>query len=249
MIDYALYDLHSHTTFSDGRCDLAEMVDLAEANGLAGMAVTDHASSEEDALKLLDSYATAKYRRNIPVLLGVESCVADISGKGSVSTQTLQRFQWRLIDLNWYVFKPLKEIADQHSRLEAVTEVLCRTCQENPAVQVMAHPFNFGPIDVPLQLFDNSRLERIAQAFVQHNKCFEVMNAMYYWHAQNMEFPQFHQEYCRILQVFKESGVRFTLGSDSHSSCGIGKLTWSCRVVRELGLEKQLYIPEALLNK
>ena len=35
-------DLHTHSTFSDGVYTPAELVDLAESQGLAAIAITDH---------------------------------------------------------------------------------------------------------------------------------------------------------------------------------------------------------------
>ena len=37
-----MVDLHLHTTASDGRLAPAELVDLAAANGVSVLAVTDH---------------------------------------------------------------------------------------------------------------------------------------------------------------------------------------------------------------
>src|SRR5579883_3169989 len=39
---YGRVDLHTHTTFSDGRYSPAEVIDLARRTGLSAVAVTDH---------------------------------------------------------------------------------------------------------------------------------------------------------------------------------------------------------------
>ncbi len=43
------YDLHTHTSFSDGRNDLLTMLQSAESYGMAGMVFTDHAFSDVEA--------------------------------------------------------------------------------------------------------------------------------------------------------------------------------------------------------
>lgn len=65
-----LYDLHSHTTASDGKLTPTELVDYAIEKKLAGIAITDHntASGVEEAI----NYSKGK---NIEVIPGIEiSC-------------------------------------------------------------------------------------------------------------------------------------------------------------------------------
>ena len=91
-------------------------------------------------------------------------------------------------------------------------------------------------------------LGNLADAFVRHGKVFEIMNQMYFWHS-HVPFEEFHREYMRILNIFKSEGVRFSLGSDAHSCCGVGCLYWCERVVTELGIRNGLYLPEQMLQQ
>ena len=50
------YDLHTHTSFSDGRNDLLTMLQSAESYGMAGMVFTDHAFSDVEAERLWTNY-------------------------------------------------------------------------------------------------------------------------------------------------------------------------------------------------
>ncbi len=63
-------DLHCHSTCSDGTCPPEELIDLAIANGLSGLSITDHDTVE--------AYATAipyAKKKNFPLLSGIEfSC-------------------------------------------------------------------------------------------------------------------------------------------------------------------------------
>ena len=46
MKKLGLYDLHAHTTVSDGKLSPAELVRLAKAQGLMALAITDHDTVE-----------------------------------------------------------------------------------------------------------------------------------------------------------------------------------------------------------
>ncbi|WEV66981.1 PHP domain-containing protein [Bifidobacterium sp. ESL0769] len=66
------WDLHCHTVFSDGTKTPAELVDLAKANGLHGIAITDHDTTAgwDDAQKAAES-------RGFPLLRGSEITAQD----------------------------------------------------------------------------------------------------------------------------------------------------------------------------
>ncbi|HJF44750.1 PHP domain-containing protein [Thermophilibacter provencensis] len=61
------YDLHAHSTFSDGSKGVAELVREAWEAGLAGLAVTDH-----DSLSQLSEVREVARAFGLPVLAGVE---------------------------------------------------------------------------------------------------------------------------------------------------------------------------------
>ena len=61
------WDLHMHSTFSDGSCTLDELVGLAHKAGLAGIAVTDH-----DCLRQLSAIRARSRELGFPVLAGIE---------------------------------------------------------------------------------------------------------------------------------------------------------------------------------
>lgn len=63
MIPSFRADLHTHSTCSDGSCSPVELVELAHAQGLQGLSITDHDS--------IDAYATAIPRARE---LGIELC-------------------------------------------------------------------------------------------------------------------------------------------------------------------------------
>ena len=66
------FDLHSHSTFSDGSCTVAELIGEARARGLAGIAVTDH-----DCLAQLSAVRAVARAEGFPVLAGIEVSAGD----------------------------------------------------------------------------------------------------------------------------------------------------------------------------
>lgn len=66
------WDLHCHTVFSDGTKTPAELVALADANGLHGVAITDH-----DTTAGWDDAQKAAFSRGFPLLRGSEITAQD----------------------------------------------------------------------------------------------------------------------------------------------------------------------------
>ena len=66
------WDLHSHSTFSDGSASVDELIAEARAFGLAALAVTDH-----DSLRQLSPVRALARREGFPVLAGTEVSARD----------------------------------------------------------------------------------------------------------------------------------------------------------------------------
>ena len=71
----ALVDLHLHTTASDGRLTPSELVDLAAAQGLRAIAITDHDSTEG----LPEAFESARKHPGLTLIPGIEISV-DVPG-------------------------------------------------------------------------------------------------------------------------------------------------------------------------
>jgi len=246
MEEYLKYDLHTHTQFSDGRSPVADMITAAQANGIKGFVLSDHVFSDENARKLLSDYSgTDRSKSPVKIVFGCETAVKDLSGEPCAKAELLSRFELVLMDFNYIVFNQMGKDGESP---ETLRDRLCDAifkAMSRKEVKILAHPFNFGrPLNLSLKLFDNDRTGRLAEECVRQGKVIEIMNQSYYWHA-NFPFEEFHSEYCRILSIFKHAGAQFSLGSDTHSCCGLGCLNWSARVVRELGLENRIFLPDA----
>src|SRR5262249_1876370 len=116
-------DLHSHTTWSDGRAPLAEMAAAAKGLGRAYLAVCDHARRlragrlEQQAEAIAD---VASRTKGLQILRGIE---VDIRADGSLDTSDLV-----LAELDWVM-------ASVHSGFDRKREELTRRIEaamENP---------------------------------------------------------------------------------------------------------------------
>jgi DNA polymerase (family X) len=124
-------DLHSHTTWSDGRAELEEMVAAAKELGRKYLAVCDHARRlrdgrlEEQAAEIAELAARTK---GFQILRGVE---VDIRADGS-----LDMADEDLAGLDWVM-------ASVHSGFDRTRDELTRRVQaamENPHVDCIGHP-------------------------------------------------------------------------------------------------------------
>ena len=246
------FDLHTHTQYSDGRNNVAEMLNAAEANGVAGFVLADHVFSNQQAEKLLEEYGSLERdTAPVPYLFGCETAVGTLDGKACVSQEMLEKFELVLMDCNNILFSQLKDFSGNPETLcDRLCDTLIAAAGNNPAVTIMAHPFNFGrnPLNLSLKYFTDERVGKVAEAFRKNGKVFEIMNQMYYWH-DGTEFAEFHREYLRIVKVFDRAGVTFSVGSDAHSCCGIGNLPWCRRVVDELKLSGRFFLPEVFRSQ
>ena len=68
------------------------------------------------------------------------------------------------------------------------------------------------------------------------NVAFELMNQAYWWFPQ-MSIREFTREFVGLLRVFANEGVKFIVGSDAHSCCGVGNLNYCARLMREAEIE------------
>lgn len=248
------YDLHTHSTYSDGKGSLHDNIHAAEAMGLSHIALTDHLRVDkwdwvDEALEELKDEPPQGYK--VKILKGAEASLLDSSGSISVDEKAATKLDIVLCDMGWHSL----EFSGKVSRIpreliiERIVQCFVNLCH-NPLVDVIAHPFNFGrhtevvisPAEIPVDC-----LVRIADAFVSQNTAFEVMNNAWWWHPL-MDPGEFTDQYVNIVRFFAQRGVRFTIGSDAHGIGGVGNLGWSKYVLTEAGVPlAQIVDPDVYL--
>ncbi len=234
-------DMHLHTVFSDGRDPADLMMWTAAMLGLEVIAITDHLSGRAfPSGQGLDEYfgsieKAAEAYPGLTVLKGVEGTVLDADGTVSVPDDLLERFDVVLVDVGWKTRGIARDPPKDRARLlENVRRICCSLC-ENPFVDIAAHPFNLGRLveGFSLDWLEEALLQEIACAFRETGTAFEVMSDIWWWFPAVGE-AEMTAGYSRILRVFHEACVRFTLGSDAHSHQGVGNLAYARKLLESI---------------
>lgn len=208
-------DLHSHTTWTDGRNTAKEMLFEAQRRGWEYFAITDHSQralqcnglSEQRLLfqwkqletlqKEIDEYFQ-QHRDEFPhrtaairVLKGIEVDILE-SGRLDLSDEVLAQADWVVASLHF-----------DHDQPRALLTRRLLSAIENPHVCVIAHPTGrYLPYGVPYDV----DFEAVFAAAAQHG-CFLELNS----HPRRLDLNDVH------CSRAKELGVKIVISSDAHS--------------------------------
>ena len=246
------FDLHTHTRYSDGLVPIEDMMMYGEVLELDALAITDHLLPGKDAFldEMVAKVHEGRKRVHYTLLVGVEGTILDLDGSVSVDEAARAKIDICLVDVGHLTKGIYKDPpVTPAKQVENFVTAMLAVCQ-NPVVDVIAHPFNLGRIKPPLMLDSVSLRDyrRVARAFADHKKYFEVMNNMWWWFP-NVLPRHFKERYLDVIKIFRDEGVRFSIGSDSHSVGGTGNIAWSQRMLREAGVgEGQLIRPQEFLK-
>lgn len=194
-------DLHSHTTYSDGKNSLPEMAEGFMARGYEYFAVTDHSSvmgitrgmsSKEIRTQWREiEELNKKLKGKIRILKG---CEVDILKDGSLdfNEEILKELDMVIISAHLFNRLPAEE---QTKRLIAAIE--------NPYSMIMAHPTGRRINKRAEMEFD---MEKIMEACVRNKVALEINS--------NPERLDLTDKYVRMG---KAKGVKFVIDTDAHS--------------------------------
>lgn len=235
------YDAHTHTSASDGRNTAQENVRAAEAVGLRCIALTDHLfpeTSHEELARRVDTARALDRQSPVKVVAGAEAVILDTEGTVSVDEDAARMLDLVLVDMGGRTRGVAIEPPASQRRYEQNVLAALENAASNPLVDVIAHPFNLGRFPAVLTPEQISRdgLKKVARAMERSNVAFEIMNQAHWWYPQ-MTVEEFTREYVALLRIFAREGVKFIVGSDTHSCCGVGNLHYCRRLMREAGIE------------
>jgi DNA polymerase (family X) len=215
-------DLHMHTTATDGKATLEEMVDAARQRGLDYIAITDHSKRVSmanglDARRLRLEWAQIdklnKGLRGFTVLKGVE---VDILEKGGLDLDddVLAQADWIVASVHYGQNQPREQITRR------IVDAL-----KNPHVSAIAHPTGRilnrrKPYEVDLDaVFKTAR---------DYGKLLEL-NA-------NPARLDLDDVACAAAKGY---GIPIVISSDAHSTSGLEVLRFGINQARRAGLTKQ----------
>ena len=215
-------DLHMHTTETDGKGTLEEMVAAAQARGLKYIAITDHSQRVHmarglDATRLRAQWAqidALNARLNgFRVLKGIE---VDILEKGGLDLEddVLSEADWVVASLHYGQKQPGEQITDRI--LGAI---------RNPYVSVIAHPT--GRLINRRQAYDVD-LTAVYQAAREHKKFLEL----------NANPARLDLDDLGCMNA-KKYGIPIVISSDAHTVDGLDVQRYGILQARRAALTRE----------
>jgi DNA polymerase (family 10) len=219
-------DVHMHSTETDGRDDLATLVQGARDTGLEYIAITDHTRSVAmangmDERRALEHAARIRAvdatQPGVRLLAGVE-CDVRPDGTLDLADDCLAALDIVVASVHSAFNQDRQQMTDRLLRALA-----------NPHVDVLGHPTGRLLLKRDGYRFD---VNRVASAAATHGVAMEI-NCQ----VDRLDLNDVH------ARAARERGVRLVISRDAHSRHGLGALRWGVVVARRAWLR-----PEDVLN-
>lgn len=204
-------DLHTHTTWSDGRSTVEEMVNHAEQLGYEYIALTDHSPSErvahgldrarlEKKIEEIEKLRVTRNKRAPHILIGAEVDILD-GGRLDYPDDILSRLDIVVGGIH-SGFKQSKSHCTGRL-LDAIA---------NPALDILAHPTSrlIGsrePLDFDFNV--------IVRAVVGAGVALEINGSMYRLDLNDV-----------MAKAAQEAGALLAIGSDAHSTAQMDQIRY-----------------------
>ncbi|MGE5708490.1 MAG: PHP domain-containing protein [Bacteroidota bacterium] len=216
LLDPPPFDLHLHTSFTDGRCSVREMLKSAERRGLERIAFTEHVRRRItwwDAFRA-EVAAEKAYFPFLDVLVGIEAKALDRSGNLDADEDLVQGSDLVLGAVHGFpaehggFLSPESLTQEEAALIEWETSL---ALLERAPIDVLAHPGAltkkfFGG-------FPEAYLLSLISKAAEREKAIEL----------NAEYNS-REEIRFLLEACREAGIRVSLGSNAHRSCEVGMI-------------------------
>jgi DNA polymerase (family X) len=213
-------DLHSHSTYTDGRASIEEMARAADQAGLEYLAITDHSQrlamvNGLDPKRLREQWREiedVQSRVKVKLLRGIEVDILE-DGALDLPDHVLAELDWVVASVHYKLHQPHNEMTRR-----LVTAI------KNPNVDVIGHPSGRLLIDErEPSSFDFNELMRAAAS----EGCALEVNSQ----SQRLDLTDTN------CIAAKHAGVKLVISSDSHSPKGFGLLQFGVNQARRGWIE------------
>jgi len=214
-------DLHMHTTATDGKASLEQMVEAARVRGLKYIAITDHSKRVTmarglDAGRLRDQWAEIdrmnKLLADFRILKGIECDILERGGL-DLDDEVLAEADWVVASVHY----------GQNQTREQITKRVVDALS-NPVVSAIAHP--------------TGRL-------INRRKSYEIdLDSAFKAARENSKMMELNANPHRLdlddvaCAAAKSLGIPIVISSDAHSADGIDVLRYGVLQARRAGLTK-----------
>ncbi len=212
-------DLHCHTTLSDGRQTLEQMVDAARGRGLEYLAVTDHSAShgfgdhvtpEALAERIEEIHTLNAGLDDFEVLAGTEVNILP-DGSLDYEDELLARLDWVIASVHTSFSMGAKEMTDRMIR-----------AIEHPLVDAIGHPTGRKIETRPPYEID---IERVIEAAARTGTMIEINAA-----PDRRDLNELH------ARAAAEAGVGVLVNTDAHSARNFELLQYGIATARRAWL-------------
>ena len=214
-------DLHMHTTRTDGKHTLDQMVEACVKRGYRYCAITDHSKALpmikgfDDARVVESAREIAEVRKRFPDIGILHGLEVDILPDGALDLgdPALALLDWVIVSLHMRLQQPADEMTKRVLR-----------ALDHPAVCVMGHPTarRFG-----IREGSSFDMEQVLDRAAQRGVAMEI-NAQ----PQRMDLNDVNARRARA------KGVSLTISTDAHSIQELDNLRYGVFVARRAGLTK-----------
>lgn len=242
------YDLHAHTTMSDGDLPLERVAELARERGVI-IGIADHVSTRNTERFVATAEAVRRYQdalEGAPVLRSAEFCWCDTIWT-DLPGEVMDRFDYRIGSNHgfwlpdgstaspWWQTLPSPWDREPGRLMDLMVANMCDMVHAMP-VQIAAHPTLMPPallaLDDAEAWWTDEREDRYVEAVVSSGVALEISN-------------RYRLPHDRLLRKAREAGARFSLGSDGHTEQQVGRLEWAVETARRVGItDADLFVPE-----
>jgi putative hydrolase len=207
------YDVHIHSTYSDGISDISEIVHRANALHLETIAITDHfwpsMGSQRGGKNTIDNrrIEIETARTDYPKLTILDGAEVDIQSSGTLAPVAggLDQFDIIIGSFHW--------VSDSRTWASALTKAL-----QKPQFQILGH------WDGYLSSYQEEDGRLVAKAIADVGIAIELNG-------------RYMSEQTGFLEMARDLGCVFSLGSDSHSAETIGQLDFQRKLAEDYELE------------
>jgi histidinol phosphatase-like PHP family hydrolase len=232
-------DLHIHTTFSDGRSSIQEVINVGRLKRIKIMAITDHYNEFVDMPKRLTKNQFATYLSALEgtgVLKGVEADIFE-DGSVSISKNTAKSIDLVLGGLHklhnitfWHDITP---ILNPKAFVEDMRVILINA-METGLLNVLAH-VTWLPETIRSQtgtLITKEWIRSVVKTACNNKVAIELSGA---WEVPNEGF---------IRECISQGAILST-GSDAHSADMVGNIEYSLELLKNTGVTfDSLFLPQ-----
>lgn len=205
-------DFHLHSTWTDGKNTIQEIINVAKKNGLNAIAITDHIRKKStyfnDYKKEID-FLNSKEELNI--YTGFEAKVADFSGNIDVNNEVVQQADIAVVSVHRYPLGNKLYNASEFSQSvsQEIELELSLAALRKGGFNVLGHPGGMSLTffkEFPIYFYEEIILE-----CAKNDIAFDF-NGRYH-----------KKEFKNILPLLEKYNPHVSIGSDAHNISPIGK--------------------------